>query len=399
MIDNQIAWRTPDTNLLAALRSNAADQPDESVALRLEAHLRQPRYRNELTRVAMVDGDIAGYVLVDHRRVRIGAAMIDAGVLADVFVTLRWRESALFEHIVGAYLGTLYEQGLPLALVGDRPQDELEPYGLAPFLLDAQVDFATQGTETTEERVATAVGADRDDLAALYEATYAGLPIAEVRTPADWRALIPSQPGLLALHDRAGRVVAYARLDRAAVVEAAAVDAGMARSLVKALLNHGRSTAIAVTLALSVAHPVAQAAMQLAGVLRLATHGTRAVSVPLAGIVDLPAMLTALVPELEQRIAHSRYAGWSGGVRIELGGGRATLLADHGRLSVVDGTRPADVRLRNVALPALAQLLLGYRGPGDLRATGGLDCDDIALGLLDALFPVLGACRDATPFL
>ena len=38
---------------------------------------------------------------------------------------------------------------------------------------------------------------------------------------------------------------------------------------------------------------------------------------------------------------------------------------------------------------ALAQLLLAYRAAADLRATGGLACDDTALGLIDALFPAL----------
>jgi hypothetical protein len=56
---------------------------------------------------------------------------------------------------------------------------------------------------------------------------------------------------------------------------------------------------------------------------------------------------------------------------------------------VIDGSRPADLRLRQVTLPGLAQLLLGYRAAADLRASGDLACDDSALGLLDALFPVV----------
>ena len=56
---------------------------------------------------------------------------------------------------------------------------------------------------------------------------------------------------------------------------------------------------------------------------------------------------------------------------------------------MIDGSRPADLRLRQITLPALAQLCLGYRAAADLRATGGLACDDSALGLLDALFPVV----------
>jgi hypothetical protein len=109
----------------------------------------------------------------------------------------------------------------------------------------------------------------------------------------------------------------------------------------------------------------------------------------LAGVVDLPALLEALAPELERRLARSRYAGWSGNLRLEIETERITLAFDAGHATMIDGSRPADLRLRQVALPALAQLLLGYRAAADLRATAGLACDDTALGLIDALFPVI----------
>jgi predicted acetyltransferase len=111
--------------------------------------------------------------------------------------------------------------------------------------------------------------------------------------------------------------------------------------------------------------------------------------VALAGVVDLPTMLTALTPEFERRLEHSRYAGWSGNVRVEIETGRVTLAIQDGRIEMIDGSRPADVRLRRVTLAALTQLCLGYRAAADLRATNGLDCDDSALGLIDALFPVV----------
>ena len=94
-------------------------------------------------------------------------------------------------------------------------------------------------------------------------------------------------------------------------------------------------------------------------------------------------------PEFDRRLAGSRYAGWTGDLRIEIDTERITLALADGRASVIDGSRPADVRLRRVELAALAQLCLGHRSAADLRATGGLDADDSALGLVDALFPVI----------
>jgi hypothetical protein len=142
-------------------------------------------------------------------------------------------------------------------------------------------------------------------------------------------------------------------------------------------------------MALSPWHSVAQAALHLGGVAQINVTPAHAGRVALAGVVDLVGMLEALTPEIERRLARSRYAGWSGNLRIEIATERITLALESGRAAVIDGSRPADVRLRQLALPALAQLCLGYRAASDLRATGGLACDDSALGLIDALFPTV----------
>ncbi|MEP7190970.1 MAG: sterol carrier protein domain-containing protein, partial [Roseiflexaceae bacterium] len=132
----------------------------------------------------------------------------------------------------------------------------------------------------------------------------------------------------------------------------------------------------------------AQAALQLWSRISL-TASKSSKHTPLAGVVDLPLLLAALVPEFERRLARSRYAGWSGNLRLEIDTERITLAFADGGATVIDGSRPADLRLRQITLPALAQLCLGYRVAADLRATGGLACDDSALGLLDALFPAI----------
>jgi hypothetical protein len=142
---------------------------------------------------------------------------------------------------------------------------------------------------------------------------------------------------------------------------------------------------------------VAQAALQLWSHISL-TASKPTDRTPLAGVVDLPLLLEALAPELERRLARSRYAGWSGNLRMEIETERITLAFAEGRATVIDGSRPADLRLRQITLPALAQLGLGYRVAADLRATGGLACDDSALGLLDALFPALLATRASASY-
>jgi hypothetical protein len=245
-----------------------------------------------------------------------------------------------------------------------------------------------------------ALDTDLDDIAALYEACYSALPLTELRAAPDWRHWLAGDRAVWALDDSRRRLIAYAAMEGDAaegqpgaldVHEAAAADAGAARALCLALLGHAhRQGYRQMHMRLSPWHVVAQAALQLSGGIELSAPEPSD-RTPLAGVVDLPLLLEALAPELERRLARSRYAGWSGNLRVELETERITLALAEGRVEVIDGSRPADLRLRQLTLPALAQLCLGYRAAADLRATGGLACDDSALGLLDALFPVVFA--------
>ena len=173
------------------------------------------------------------------------------------------------------------------------------------------------------------------------------------------------------------------------VSEAAAADEGTARELLAGLRSWAAGQGSArIELLLPAEHRLAQVALHAGGTLALQAYAGDQPA-PLAGVVDLLGVLAALAPELERRLAQSRYAAWEGNLRIETADERLSLVFAGGRVEVIDGTRPADLRLRKADLAALAQLLLGYRAAADLRATGGLACDDTALGLVDALFPAL----------
>ncbi|MBK9714615.1 MAG: sterol carrier protein domain-containing protein [Kouleothrix sp.] len=374
---------------LARLRALVSGQGGQATRA-LDLHLARPRYRPALTRVAALAGAVAGYALLAHRRLRLGAATIDAGLVERVWLQPGLPGEAR-EALLGDAVGALAEEGLPLALLHGAPADEAR-LGFAEHRYRASVELSADVARTPDSLRAAEIG-DLDDLAALYEASYRDAPLSDLRAAPDWRAWLGERRPL-ALEDARGRLVAYAlpaEPDGAAgaltVVEAGVADAGVARTLCEALLARaGASGYGTLRLALSPWHPLAQAALQLGGVARIERPPQEAAAA-LAGVVDLPLLLGALLPELERRLARSRYAGWSGGLRIELATERAVLALAGGHATVIDGSRPADLRLRRVELAALAQLCLGYRAAADLRATGGLDCDDSALGLLDALFP------------
>jgi hypothetical protein len=280
------------------------------------------------------------------------------------------------------------------------------PFGFARYTFSAAVELEVGGLGEVEGSLRPTSAADLDDLAALYSTSYRDQPLAEARAMPDWRAWLAEDHAGLALEDTRGRVIAYAAITTndqrpttngdtsvigrwsLVVAEAAVADAGAARALIAALAAQAQARGMRkLTLRLAPAHIVAQAALHLGGSARIAATPEVTGHTALAGVVDLPAMLETLAPEFERRLAASRYASWSGNLRVEIETERITLAFESGRVAVIDGSRPADVRLRQVTLPGLAQLCLGYRAAADLRATGGLACDDSALGLIDALFP------------
>lgn len=361
-----------------ALQALITHGPGPTDSALLEQHLRHPRYRPALTLLATRGDRPVGCALLAHERLRLGAATLEIGLVQALLAPDPDTRAAL----LGASLGALVEQGLPLVLLrGTRA--EFGPLGLAPFRHRAETLLPAQPPGAPALRPAGPQ--DLEALAALYDACYTALPLQAVRAAPDWRAWL-EQRAVSVLDDQRGRTVAYAArggvADSDAVREAAAADAGAARALLAAL-----AAGQPCRLTLPPQHLVALAALQLGGQTNIRAAAQDG-PLPLAGVVDLPGALQALAPELTARLARSRYAGWSGRLSVELAGEQAGLRAAGGRVVLDDPPQPPDLRLRSVSLPALAQLCLGYRSAADLRAEGGLACDDTALGLIDALFPV-----------
>jgi hypothetical protein len=282
------------------------------------------------------------------------------------------------DALVQAAVGEAAASGLPFVALLDAAPSAFAHLGFAPCLLQHSIALPMLAGAAPALRLACQD--DAEDVAALADTL--DLPLAPARVAPDWRWLLEAPEGWLVLEDGRGRAVAYAALDAAgAVVEAAAADAGVARQLVAALANHGIRL-----LQLSLAHPVARAALLLGGDGRSTVAPAHEPS-RLWGVVDLLAALEQLAPALTRRLAYSRYAGWSGVVRLEGEAGEATLHCQTDRVKAEVAGGPTAVLISGLGLSAAAQLLLGYRAAADLRATGELRCADVDLGLLNVLFP------------
>jgi hypothetical protein len=323
--------------------------------------------------------------LLRHERRQLGPATLEWGHLAAFEMLIE--DVSTWEALLGACLETLTGEGLPfVSLHGDVGR--FGPIGFAPYHMATELVLPTRPVGPCVY-LRPAQPDDLDDLAALYEHSYVRVPLHQVRSRAEWRWLLAEANSFRVLEDSLGRVLGYIRVAPGQpVAEAAAADAGIARSLLEALPPHtGRD---GQRLSLPLAHPVAQAALHRGGVAQVRAPTAQGTAVvPLAGVVDVGEALRQLLPAFTVRLAQSRYAGWQGLVQLELAEERWGLACGNGQLRVVEGNSSADVRLRQLSLAGLAQLLLGYRAPADLRATGDLSCDDTALGLLDALFPVI----------
>lgn len=365
-----------DQQQLNALLTDHLGEAGQSL---LESHLLNPRHLPGMIQVIEQHNRLIACALVRPIRIQIGAALLECAVLTVAPADL---EATMLEPLLVACFPALGDSDTTL-LITQGASRSLAPLGFAAYRHQTRT-VLPQLSPAGGIALRPATSADAADIAALYDATYRSLPYAERRSPADWQSW--RLGGLVYVHaDRLGRVLGYVQLLGKWVTEAGAADAGVARLLLAALTNELRLQGLAIP----VAHPLTQVALQVGAHLSMQTAAPQQAAA-LAGILDLAGMLTQLLPELEQRLASSRYRGWSGTIGIALEHGPAALQFTRGAATVVHEPTASDVWLRQVSLAGLVQLLLGYRSAADLRATYELACEDTALGLLDALFPLIG---------
>lgn len=323
-------------------------------------------------------------VVTLHDRVVVGAAVIDVAVVRHVTHVADFAHAHIVQLVMHQAMAFI-EEGLGLVLVSGNVA-EWSQYGFAPVshrvrvAWNATLPALAVAPDRAHVRIPT-----RAEQQLIQSMTLTATQVS-VRI-VDWAAW-PDRPWLL-LYGTDGQLCAAADIvvhgGEQRVVQAVASNDGAASDLVGHLL-YGGLVAQPVVLQLPITHSVTQMAMHYQGVLQMASAGGQAV---LLGVLDLPMMLTALIPAFEQRLRASTYMHWNGSIRIEISDERAMLMVSDGKVSVIDGTREADVRIKQVELVALAQMAFGYRSVGGLRRAGLLMCDDTELPLCDVLFPAL----------
>ncbi len=102
-------------------------------------------------------------------------------------------------------------------------------------------------------------------------------------------------------------------------------------------------------------------------------------------VVNLRGILSEIAPELQDRLAASLVADWSGVIEFALPSESAWLRIEDGRVNVAD-EGPADLTLK-LTQAQFVRALFGIRGAGELPPVVAMDLPPRERALLDALFP------------
>ena len=328
---------------------------------------------------------------------RYGGVEIPAGEMGIVGTLEAYRRRGLIRAQVDVFKQRLRERGCLLAQIEGIPYFYRQ-FGYEYALpLEGGLRLEFRAVPTPPERQFTFRPATSDDIPALmrlYDEAAAELAIHAARDEATWRYLLAHTGGTEMEQDRwiaqdaDGRIAGYLFVPRhhfgqelvASEVSRLGFDAALAA------LDHLKELAIerekpGIRLNL----PAACTLMRLARSLGAHDMGTYAWQIH---VPDRAALLRALAPVLERRIARSPFAGLTRDVRLGLYRETLALRFVEGKIAAVSDEGLTDDAI--VRLPPLqfTPLVLGYRTAGELRAS----YPDVSIAspwrlLVDTLFP------------
>ncbi len=249
---------------------------------------------------------------------------------------------------------------------------------------------------TSTYRVRAALFDDLPALMALYAQAVARQTLHTDRSEAVWRYLLANDDPIDAtmhetwlVEDENGEIAGYARVPRFHFGEELTVDevsrlrvepAVALMAYLKALAQERQQPGIRLSL------PASCDLVRLALACDAHALGTYAWQIH---IPDAAALLTALAPALERRLADSPFAGWSGQVQISFYTSGLALMWEAGALRHVQPlARPAEDAPIKMPRAAFAPLVLGERSVTQLHHEfADLGAHGQWLLLLEVLFP------------
>lgn len=328
--------------------------------------------------VETADGEVVSMLCLIPWTWRYGPVSLTVGEMGIVATDPAYRRRGLVRAQVDAFKQRLAQRGCVLSCIQGIPH-YYRQFGY-DYALPLEGGLTLELRHAPEDvdhgyRVRAATPDDLDALAALYDQTAAGLPLHAARGHDVWRFLLGPEPeGHATIHRTwvicagDGQVVGYARLPQFHFGEELVVDEASTLSLEAAqtLLSDLRRDAAqggqpAIRLHLPVQHDLTRLARALGG------HdlGTYAWQIHCP---DLVALLQALVPALNERLADSLFHGYT--QRVRLGTYRQSLALQivAGRIVAVEAMGRDEETDFSLPMQALIPLLLGHQTLDEVRA-------------------------------
>lgn len=331
---------------------------------------------------------------------RYGGVEIPAGELGIVGTAEPYRRRGLVRAQVETFKARLRQRGCLLSQIQGIPYFYRQ-FGYTYALpLERGLRLELRHVPASPELSFTFRRATPEDvptLQRLYDEAVQALTIHTVRNAGTWRYLETYAEGTITERERwivesaEGRVVGYVSVQRYPFGEELAVDetSDLGFEAALAALQHLKRLAVEREKpGLRLNLPLGSTLARLALSLHAYDTGTYAWQIH---VPDVAALLQALAPLLERRLADSAFAGWTRAVRLDLYRETLDLRFEAGRLTRVGRVEPGaaagEVVLRCPPLQFIP-LVLGYRTWRELRATyPDVIVPPIWRLLVDVLFP------------
>lgn len=380
--------RSDEYEAVLDLVARAFKPGDAAVGIAAATIHSDPRFRPEHLRVAERGGRLVGMVNLIDRMVRIGSAEARCAIVAPLATAPEHQGSGVGSALMRDALEWARNHGFLLSMLWGHPW--LYPrYGYAPGIKSYRVQLPATTAPFGESAYTLRPYAPDDSpaLAQVYHAATATTSLAERRgdQPWEWRSPDPAVFTEVAV-DPANAIRGYMRVasrdDHLSAGELMALDRGAARAFIDRLIHLARERNIQQIVI--VAPPdqlVSRVAWGQGAQICVGSGG----GAGMVRVLDFPALLRAIEPELRRRVSRSEWICRQDDVRIETPVGRATVHVSHGDIEIDDRRVTHAITL---PFHALGPLVTGYQGIEDIRAATGVYIDGRdTLRLIDVLFP------------
>ncbi|MBN2004483.1 MAG: GNAT family N-acetyltransferase [Anaerolineae bacterium] len=308
-----------------------------------------------------------------------------------------------YQHRMKGYMRTLFEDTVHYMMDGDYEVSMLfgienfyTKFGYASALATSQFTIKTRDAEVAAERAGkySSRPIQPDDMPAvlaLYNANNAGCTGSIVRTVENFAEFrkgtwygTPAETALW--EDQAGELLGYMVWDKypkgVKVAELEAREAALFPAMLSALAEQAITKRCeSITVFMPPDHPFGEFAQRygIEWTLTYPRYGSG-----MMRILNQKPLFGKLIPELEQRLAASSLAGYSGAFDFRTDLGVTSLTFENGALTVGE---TATSKFLALSQDKLMQLIVGYRSVRDVCNDAGVQMAGAIEPLLQVLFP------------